>query len=563
MTQKKENKQMGWKEIFEVMLKDRRIRLSIVKKLHKFFFYFYFPHYTEFEIAPFHEEMFRITQDTSTPTAVILGFRGCGKSALLSMSFPLWAILGEQKIKYVLILSQTQQKAQILLQQIKNELEVNELLKKDLGPFQEERNQWNVVSLCLTRYNAKIAAASTEQSIRSWRHMQYRPQLIICDDLEDLESVKTQEGRDKLCNWLLGDVIPAGSRDTRLIILGGLLHEDSLPRRLQKSMTEEKMDGVYHEYPILDENGNPTWPGKFRTPKDIEAEKRKIGNEITWQREYMLRIIPDEGQLIRSEWIQFYDELPSINQEDYQYTWAGLDLAVSEKSTADYTAIVAAQVHGQRRKRKIYILPNPVNKRMLFPDVVDLCRDYLNNFLRDGKLIVESTACQASLSQLLHREGRYVEGVPARGEKRSRLAFTSPLIQNGTILFPKKGAEELIQQLIGFGAEKHDDLVDAFTLLIHQLVEDDNKARANVWYLRGGSWKSVIHYDDEWEDEDYKDKRISKREDGGLKADQNINKKADKTVKNNKGAKGKNKKNDDWRRTFAWHPSVFEDNDDY
>jgi len=29
------------------------------------------------------------------------------------------------------------------------------------------------------------------------KHMQYRPDLIICDDIEDLQSVKTKEGRDK------------------------------------------------------------------------------------------------------------------------------------------------------------------------------------------------------------------------------------------------------------------------------------------------------------------------------------------------------------------------------
>lgn len=79
---------MNWEEILEVMLKDKRVRLSIVKKIHKFFFYFYFPHYAEFEIAPFHEEMFRITQDTGIRSAIIVGFRGCGKSTIFATSFP-------------------------------------------------------------------------------------------------------------------------------------------------------------------------------------------------------------------------------------------------------------------------------------------------------------------------------------------------------------------------------------------------------------------------------------------------------------------------------------------
>lgn len=40
----------------------------------------------------------------------------------------------------------------------------------------------------------------------------------------------------------------------------------------------------------------------------------------------------------------------------------------------------------------------------------------------------------------------------------------------GKILFPETGCEELIEQLLGFGKEKHDDLVDAFSIVILQLI---------------------------------------------------------------------------------------------
>jgi hypothetical protein len=43
-------------------------------------------------------------------------------------------------------------------------------------------------------------------------------------------------------------------------------------------------------------------------------------------------------------------------------------------------------------------------------------------------------------------------------------------IKNGTVKFPRHGCEELITQLLGFGAEKHDDLVDALVYLILGLV---------------------------------------------------------------------------------------------
>jgi len=39
--------------------------------------------------------------------------------------------------------------------------------------------------------------------------------------------------------------------------------------------------------------------------------------------------------------------------------------------------------------------------------------------------------------------------------------------------FPRHGCEELLNQLFGFGAEKHDDLVDALVWLILGVAGDD------------------------------------------------------------------------------------------
>lgn len=51
-------------------------------------------------------------------------------------------------------------------------------------------------------------------------------------------------------------------------------------------------------------------------------------------------------------------------------------------------------------------------------------------------------------------------------DKRARLSVAATYIKNGTVLFPRKGCEELISQLIYFGQETHDDLVDALVYLI-------------------------------------------------------------------------------------------------
>ncbi|MFA6145938.1 MAG: phage terminase large subunit [Patescibacteria group bacterium] len=478
---------MKFKEIIEVMLKDQRVRLNIVKRTHKFFFYFYFSHYIEFEIAPFQEEMFHITENTSIRNAVIVAFRNSAKSTIFTLSFPLWAILGEQRLKHILIISQTQQKAQMLLQQIKRELETNELLKKDLGPFQEEHNQWNVVSIYLPRYDAKITAASTEQSIRGIRHRQYRPQLLILDDCEDLESVKTQEGRDKLYNWLVGDVIPAGDRHTRMIVTGNLLHEDSLIKRLEKNIQEEKMAGVYRAYPLLDEQGNPTWPGKFPNQQAIENEKARGITDIAWHREYLLKIIAQEGQVVYPEWIKNYDTLPQETPElKYRYTFIGIDLAIGQKESSDYTAMVAISVYGYKENLKLFVHANPINERLSFKAMKEKAK-FLSYNLGRGSLatiLVEEVGIQGVLTQELKGENFPAKGCKIQGDKKERLSIAASLMEQGIVFFPNQGTEKLIEQLLGFGKENHDDLVDAFSMTVIEIIKKENGG--NFFFLRMG-----------------------------------------------------------------------------
>ena len=56
------------------------------------------------------------------------------------------------------------------------------------------------------------------------------------------------------------------------------------------------------------------------------------------------------------------------------------------------------------------------------------------------------------------------------------------------MLFPRHGAEELISQLTGFGIEKHDDLADAFSILMLKIMEEDTGG-PNVFVIDlGGSF---------------------------------------------------------------------------
>lgn len=468
-------------------MKDQSFRLAMVRKSLFWFTHFYFGGtYVRYPTADFQRKIFQLLENEQYQNIVITAFRGSAKSTIVTMAYVIWSILGEQHKKFPIILGNTQAKAQAHLLAIKHEFEHNELLRADLGPFREENNQWGAVALTLPQYDAKISIGSIEQSIRGAHHNQYRPDVIICDDLEDMESVRTQEGRDKLFEWLTSDVLPAGDKGTRMVFVGTPLHEDSLLRRLEKKFEAGNPRNVFRRYPILDESGKPLWPGKFATEADIQAEKEKCLNERAWLREYMLKIVQSDNQLVKRESIKYYKELPQPSELKFREMATAIDPARSQKSTADYTAMVSAKIYGTKpQDRKIYIMPNPVNARLGTEQIIEKA-DAVSRALGGGlptKVYVEEAGQQGYLIDYLRARGVPVKPYPIRGQtKEGRLETVAPLIDLGMILFPETGAERLIEQLVGFGTRgEHDDMVDAFTIIVLQLLENTKRYPQVLW----------------------------------------------------------------------------------
>jgi predicted phage terminase large subunit-like protein len=84
-------------------------------------------------------------------------------------------------------------------------------------------------------------------------------------------------------------------------------------------------------------------------------------------------------------------------------------------------------------------------------------------------LYIEDVGYQKTVIQTLNKQGVNAEGYKVSGrDKRERLESITHMIRNGNVYFPREGGEDLIQQLVYFGVEKHDDLVDAFTMVLHK-----------------------------------------------------------------------------------------------
>jgi phage terminase large subunit-like protein len=234
------------------------------------------------------------------------------------------------------------------------------------------------------------------------------------------------------------------------------------------------MNGIYREYPIVDTKGNPLWIGKYPTPESVEEEREKTMNDVAWHREYLLKIISTDEQIVKPEWIKFYNTLPA---DGFRFICIGVDLAIGEKETNDCTSMVTGYVYGVGKKMRIYIRPKPFNSRVSFPEQAEYLASLIaREKITHGrvKVYVEDVGYQRALVQYFDSNKYDIEAVPVgRMSKSVRLQLTTPLLKDSKAIFSEEGCEELIEQLLGFGKEKHDDLVDAFSLLVMKVVDNN------------------------------------------------------------------------------------------
>lgn len=454
------------------ILREQKLRTAIASRDFTAFIKIYFPNHITDDLAVFHKRWIKLVSDMSVSNLVVSAFRSSGKSTILSHLYPLWAIVGVQKVRNILIVTYNMQKAEQILKNIKHEMEDNSLFKKDLGPFKESRGPWNSYVLYIPKYNAWIQILSTDQSPRGLRNDERRPDLIICDDIESLESVKTKENREKKYNWYKSELVPAGSDNARYIVIGTPLHSDSLFSRLKKEIDSGDMYGIVDMTPILDSTDTPAWIEKYKSKSDIDNFRKRRGiPEVTWLVEYMLETMADDFQIIRPEHIHYYD--PSEGRKGYYVeTIVSVDPAATANPTSDYSGIVVLSIWQEEGGSRIYV-DDVYNLKLEHQDLVTYIATLVKNSRYGNvKVYIENVGFQATLVTLLSKEKVSAQTFSIKGkDKRTRLLECFATIANGTIMFPKSKVQILIDEILGFGIDRYDDLVDALTQGILAIAE--------------------------------------------------------------------------------------------
>ena len=412
-----------------------------------------FGHHLRLATPPFHKEIFQLFQGNDKRIGIAAP-RSHAKSTITDLVYLLWAVI-HKKTHFVLLVSDTYSQATLFLEAVQAEIEGNEKLRALYGNLKGEI--WSEGEMVIG--GAMVKAVGAGMKVRGLKYHEYRPDLILVDDLENDELVESKARREKLERWFNGALVPSMDKNGRLVIIGTVLHYDSL---LYKILSND----LYNEYTKKTYKAmNDTealWPEHMSIPDllKLKEEYTRKGQGYLFYQEFQNDPISGENRKFRLEKIKYYTDA-EIEKKQLR-TYITIDRAYSTQKTSDFTAFVVVSVDNENNWYVRMADRFRGTEDLLIENIFDL-----RAYFKPIKIGIEQRAFEYTLKPTLEKEMRVrndffviTELKDAQLSKTYRIEGLVPRFETGTI-YLKKDQSDLIDELIRFPAGSYDDLVDA------------------------------------------------------------------------------------------------------
>jgi predicted phage terminase large subunit-like protein len=434
---------------------------------------YYLADYFLSEPASFHKELSDLV-DTEK-RVVVAAPREHAKSTVVSFAKPLQAIC-YQLAHFIVLFRDSADVAKLSVDDIRQELESNQRILEDFGDLIGKR-KWTEAEF-ITSNGVKVLGRGRGSPARGLRFKQFRPDLVIVDDIEDDESVDSRTQRDKLERWLKRVVLNIIGPDGRFFMVGTVLHHDSLLMRLMKQADVF----TTRLWKAIQDNGKPLWPARWPLAR-LEQKRLEIGAR-NFATEFMNDPANEEEQIFSpNNWRYFTDD----DVAGLKFDMVGaIDPAIGLKQKNDDTAIgVVGERDGYYYVLRVVIKKLKIQQQIAL--VLSTCREF-PNLLKFG---FETIAYQDALKQLVEEESAkanlQVPAVPVddiSSDKLRRISRLAPLAEQGRILFPhpsssywspdvQKCLDEF--EALGVSMNAHDDGPDMVERAISLLRGKQNR----------------------------------------------------------------------------------------
>ncbi|MBF0427569.1 MAG: phage terminase large subunit [Magnetococcales bacterium] len=464
----------------------------------------YFPHYVFAQDSVLHTWLYETLPQLGGPKKkgrklALAAPRGEAKSTLITQIFSLWRVM-TYRSRYIILIMNAYHQAAAMLEAMKAELESNPRLRRDFPDHCGATPIWKE-GVVVTKSGIKLQAVGSGSRLRGLRHGASRPDLVICDDLENDDNVRSRTQRDKLEVWMKKAVLKLGPPDDSMdvIYVGTILHHDSvLARIMANPLWESIRFQAIIRWPdemamwdrwqtILSQEGEASADQFYL----INQQRMNAGAQISWpgvrSLETLMKIRTRDGvdafdAELQNQPMQEnapFGEVSFWSQENQEWLYFGaVDPSMGKSGgRGDPSAILVGGF--DRTTGVLHVVEADIRRRQpdrIIEDVIACQAQY------DCRLwVVESVQFQEFFKdELIRRAARMGIPVPARGikptrDKALRIGGLQPHVANGLIRF-RPDQKTLLDQLRHWGeSDSHDDGPDALEMLWRAAVESSVK----------------------------------------------------------------------------------------
>lgn len=282
---------------------------------------------------------------------------------------------------------------------------------------------------------------------------------LIGDDLCNDKNTQTKLQRDRTDSWFFRTALTRLTKTGKSIIVGNRWHRDDLPGRIKARPTHWHI----YETPAILPDGTSYWAEQWSLER--LREKRETLGSVYFRAMYMNDPAGMAGNVFDLDW---FKPLPEV-LPTFVKVGIFVDLAISQRETADYTAIgtVALDIEGE-----LHIL-NMRRGHWTFNTTLEQIKqaaaDAREQYGRLDVVGIEKVQYQtAAVQELVRTTDLPAQGIPVKGgDKVTRARPVATHAENGHV-YAHRGASwwgHFADEIVDFGASpEHDDQVDTLSL---------------------------------------------------------------------------------------------------
>ena len=282
-------------------------------------FEYYFPNYAKARCAWFHREMANRIINNEKISILLEMYRSSAKSVHADMGIPLY-LMYTGRMKFMLLIGQTERKAQKLLSACQAQIQYNKRLINDYGQ-KHKHGDWSESDF-LTIDGVRFMSLGYGQDPRGVREEADRPDYIVVDDIDNRKHLNNnrmmREGVEWMTEDLMGCFDDADGAVRRFVYANNNFHKNSITNRLKTQFKlladKSRQNGdkpIHHVLTVRavkDLNTfEPNWPEK--TSAEYWRQKFQNTPYRSFMREFMHTHIED-GAVYRFEDMQWKEMLP-------------------------------------------------------------------------------------------------------------------------------------------------------------------------------------------------------------------------------------------------------------